>query len=107
MSELNFYKWIGTYKCAGADVKKTDRDGLTSLGWACLQGHRHAVVTLLDKGSSVNVVDKNGRTPLDLAATCSDPKIVQVRSISNPSCPAKIVLSIVFPPRYYWKKELF
>lgn len=62
----------------GADVKKTDREGLTALGWACLQGHRHAMMTLLDKGSCVNAVDKNGRTPLDLAATCSDSKIVQV-----------------------------
>jgi hypothetical protein len=55
---------------------------LTALSWACHQGHRHAVMTLLDKGSSVNAIDKNGRTPLDLAATCSDPKIVQVKQIS-------------------------
>jgi hypothetical protein len=40
-------------------------------------------MTLLDKGSSVNAIDKNGRTPLDLAATCSDPKIVQVKQIST------------------------
>jgi ankyrin repeat protein len=68
----NFYIY---YK--GADVKKTDKEGLTALSWACHQGHRHAVMTLLDKGSSVNAIDKNGRTPLDLAATCSDPQIVQ------------------------------
>jgi ankyrin repeat protein len=72
----NFYIY---YK--GADVKKTDKEGLTALSWACHQGHRHAVMTLLDKGSSVNAIDKNGRTPLDLAATCSDPKIVQVKCI--------------------------
>jgi ankyrin repeat protein len=40
-------------------------------------------MTLLDKGSSVNAIDKNGRTPLDLAATCSDPKIVQVKQTST------------------------
>ena len=62
-----------------ADANKTDKEGLTALAWACLQGHRHAVVALLDKGVDVNAADKNGRTPLDLAATCSDPKIVQVR----------------------------
>ena len=60
-------------------MKKTDKEGLTALSWACQKGHRHAVLTLLDKGASVNAVDKNGRTPLDLAATCSDSKIVQVR----------------------------
>ena len=62
----------------GADAKLTDKEGVSALGWACLRGHRLAVTTLLDKGASVNGVDKNGRTPLDLAATCSDPKIVQV-----------------------------
>ena len=63
----------------GADVKLTDKEGLCSLAWACLRGQRHAVTTLLDKGAAVNGVDKNGRTALDLAATCSDPKIVQVK----------------------------
>lgn len=67
----------------GACVKKTDKEGLTALSWACHQGHRHAVMTLLDKGSNINAIDKNGRTPLDLAATCSDPKIVQVKLINS------------------------
>ena len=63
----------------GADVKRQDRDGLTALGWACLKGHRHAVVTLLDKDPDlVSAVDRNGRTPLDLAATSCDAKIVQI-----------------------------
>lgn len=62
----------------GADVHKVDKEGQTALSWACLQGHRHAVVTLIDKGANVNTADRNGRTPLDLAATCSDCKIVQV-----------------------------
>lgn len=63
----------------GADPKRTDREGLTALSWACLKGHRHAVVTLLGKEEGlVNTVDRNGRSPLDLAATCPDAKIVQI-----------------------------
>lgn len=53
-----------------------DKEGLTALSWACLKGHREVVQYLVEKGATTDQTDKNGRTPLDLAAFYGDADIV-------------------------------
>lgn len=51
------------------------------MGWACLKGHREVVQYLVEKGATVDQTDKNGRTPLDLAAFYGDADIVSSSEI--------------------------
>lgn len=53
-----------------------DKEGLTPLSWACLKGHKNVVQFLVEKGAVIDHTDKNGRTPLDLAAFYGDAEIV-------------------------------
>lgn len=53
-----------------------DKEGLTPLSWACLKGHKNVVQFLVEKGAIIDHTDKNGRTPLDLAAFYGDAEIV-------------------------------
>lgn len=46
------------------------------MSWACLKGHREVVQYLVEKGATTDQTDKNGRTPLDLAAFYGDADIV-------------------------------
>ena len=79
----------------GASVKTCDKEGLTALCWACLKGHIHIVRSLLERGSDIDHSDKNGRTPLDLAAFYGDPQVVRWRNFvgtfsHNCSSPFKV-----------------
>lgn len=58
-----------------------DKEGLTPLSWACLKGHKNVVQFLVEKGAVIDHTDKNGRTPLDLAAFYGDAEIVSVISL--------------------------
>lgn len=60
-----------------------DKEGLTGLSWACLKGHKNVVQLLVEKGSVIDHTDKNGRTPLDLAAFFGDADIVRGRTLPN------------------------
>lgn len=53
-----------------------DKEGLMPLSWACLKGHKNVVQFLVEKGAVIDHTDKNGRTPLDLAAFYGDAEIV-------------------------------
>lgn len=53
-----------------------DREGLTALCWACLKGQLTCVQLLLERGSDIEHTDRNGRTPLDLAAFFGDENVV-------------------------------
>lgn len=53
-----------------------DKEGLTPLSWACLKGQKSVVELLVDRGAQLDHTDKNGRTPLDLAAFYGDADIV-------------------------------
>lgn len=60
----------------GAAISSLDKEGLSALSWACLKGHREVVQYLVEKGATTDQTDKNGRTPLDLAAFYGDADIV-------------------------------
>ncbi|KAG7259055.1 hypothetical protein CRUP_035814 [Coryphaenoides rupestris] len=51
-------------------------EGLTALSWACLKGHLPVVRCLVESGAATDHADKNGRTPLDLAAFYGDSEVV-------------------------------
>lgn len=53
-----------------------DKEGLTALSWACLKGHLPIVRCLVESGAATDHADKNGRTPLDLAAFYGDSEVV-------------------------------
>ena len=62
----------------GANINRTDNDGMTALTWACKMSKRQSATCLLEKGADVDTTDKQGRLPLDYAAVSGDPNIVQV-----------------------------
>lgn len=51
----------------GADVNAVDKDGLTALHGAAARGADQIVQFLVEKGARMDVKDKKGRTPLDVA----------------------------------------
>lgn len=60
----------------GASLSLMDKEGLTALSWACLKGHLPVVRCLVESGAATDHADKNGRTPLDLAAFYGDSEVV-------------------------------
>lgn len=60
-----------------------DKEGLTALSWACLKGHLSVVRSLVDNGAATDHADKNGRTPLDLAAFYGDAEVVSAFKFST------------------------
>lgn len=60
----------------GASLSLMDKEGLTALSWACLKGHLPVVRYLVESGAATDHADKNGRTPLDLAAFYGDSDVV-------------------------------
>lgn len=65
---------------SGAALAALDKEGLSALSWACLKGHRAVVQHLVEEGAEIDQTDKNGRTPLDLAAFCGDADTVSTTS---------------------------
>jgi len=53
----------------GANIRETDRQGLTALHWAAVAHHADVAQTLIAGGADMNAVDRFGYTPLLYAAT--------------------------------------
>lgn len=64
-----------------------DKEGLTPLSWACLKGQKNVVQFLVEKGAVIDHTDKNGRTPLDLAAFYGDAEIVSGNCLKHTNQP--------------------
>ena len=77
---LSIHPLIRSPTIAGSSLSMTDREGLTPLCWACLNGHLQCVQSLLDRGSDIEHTDRNGRTPLDLATFYGDAQVVSGHS---------------------------
>lgn len=77
------YKWS---LLSGAALSSLDKEGLSALSWACLKGHRAVVQYLVEEGAEIDQTDKNGRTPLDLAAFYGDAETVRTNGCSLPVC---------------------
>jgi ankyrin repeat protein len=50
-----------------AAVDTKDEGGRQALHIASKQGHKQTVIALLERGSDINIMSKNNRTPLDFA----------------------------------------
>ena len=69
---------------AGADPNQLNELGQNSLGTACMfnapepraKAHLHLVQWLIDNGADVNTVDKGGHTPLEMASSWGNMKMV-------------------------------
>jgi len=52
-----------------ANIRETDKDGMTALHWAAVAHHADVAQTLIAGGADVNAADRFGYTPLLYAAT--------------------------------------
>jgi ankyrin repeat protein len=57
-------------------VNGPDTNGWTPLHWACRNGSESAVKLLIDSGALLESEDKQGHTPLDIAAICNNSSLV-------------------------------
>jgi ankyrin repeat protein len=64
VSRIGDYLAVDRYLHEGADVNCRDKDGLTPLIWAAIQGHEAVVRLLLERGGELEARNRNGDTAL-------------------------------------------
>ncbi|CAO3648506.1 unnamed protein product [Cunninghamella echinulata] len=89
----------------GADVHATDRAQLTSLHWAVAKGNIACMFMLLYRGSSLDVVDENGKNVLDLVKDMRIEKqwnqaVTQLQNVYNPTIKKRNFLMIYLFPYF-------
>ncbi len=72
------YLEIVGYLNEGADVNARDRDGLTPLIWAAIQGHEEVVRVLLEQGANLEARNNNGDTALMWASVMGHKEVVEL-----------------------------
>lgn len=75
-TELQWRERVISDLVPGASLASVDKEGQTALSWACLKGQKGVVERLVEKGAEIDHPDRNGRTPLDLAAFNGDAETV-------------------------------
>ncbi|MDR1261457.1 MAG: ankyrin repeat domain-containing protein [Rickettsiales bacterium] len=69
-------------RAEGININEDDYSGSTPLHWAVYGGNVDIVKALLDKGASINVVNGDGDTPLDLTINEEIKALLQKESIT-------------------------
>jgi uncharacterized protein len=64
VSRIGDYLAVDRYLNEGADVNCRDKDGLTPMIWAAIQGHEEVVRLLLERGGDLEAKNHNGDTAL-------------------------------------------
>jgi uncharacterized protein len=69
---------VDRYLNKGADVNCRDKDGLTPLIWAAIQGHEEIVRLLLERGGELEAKNHNGDTALMWASVMGHKDVVEL-----------------------------
>ena len=76
VSRIGDYLAVDRYLQQGADVNCRDKDGLTPLIWAAIQGHEEVVRLLLERGGDLEAKNHNGDTALMWASLMGHKDVV-------------------------------
>ena len=73
--------YVVTFLCSGADISATDTEARTPLMLATSEGHVEAFVALVERGASIDDVDKNGATVVHMAARANHTNLLAVSTL--------------------------
>lgn len=77
VARIGDYLAVDRYLGEGADVNCRDKNGLTPLIWAAIQGHEEVVSLLLDRGGDLEAKNHNGDTTLMWASIMGHREVVE------------------------------
>lgn len=77
-TRIGDYLGVERHLNQGADVNCRDRDGLTPLIWAAIQGHEEIVRLLLERGGDLEARNHNGDTALMWASLMGHKDVVEL-----------------------------
>jgi ankyrin repeat protein len=76
VARIGDYLAVDTYLREGAEVNCRDKDGLTPLIWAAIQGHEGIVRLLLERGADLEAKNHNGDSALMWASVMGHKDVV-------------------------------